>query len=355
LDLYQKTTGAGFSFSVPYGYGTVRFGGHSRFVDCADQRDTMGECADLQVCVIKGSLHTEMLGLPQSYLVERELDGMLSGLLHGSCNVAIGHTADLEKALPLVPNDIDVKLGSRVLASEPVAIVTRDDDPMWSDLVNWVLLALVHADDLGITQSKAHHFPTTMSFGRGFEHMFQHAIGSVGTFLEIRNRYSIGLDDKQKPRDALHLVSSDRGLSGALLSPDLGNAHGAVGPDPVANGYMNRILQRGYVNCGITRQLAGFARQDAQTGEWNGMDFDFCRAVSASLFHGKPDDDRLKIVYFDDNNINDTLHKEAFEALAGGRVDLLSGMSMSLSRDVSEASSGKGFSFSLPYFYDNNQ
>lgn len=324
-------------------------------MDCADQRSTIGECADLQVCVIKGSLHTEMLGLPQSYLVERELDGMLSGLLHGPCNVAIGHTADLEKALPLVPNHFDVKLGSRVLASEPVAIATRDDDPMWSDLVNWVLLALVHADDLGITQDMANHFPTTMSFGKGFEHMFQHAISSVGTFLEIRNRYSIGLNNQDIPRDALHLVSSDRELSGALLSPDLGNAHSTVGPDPVANGYMDRMIQRGHFICGITRPRAGFAQQDPATGKWRGLDVDFCRAVSASFFHVKPDD-HLKIVDFVDNDIiNDNLHEDAFEALADGRVDILSGMSMSLSRDVSEPSSGKGFSFSLPYYYDNEQ
>jgi hypothetical protein len=323
-------------------------------VDCADQRNTVGECADLQVCVIKGSLHTEMLGLPRSYLVERELDGMLSGLLDGPCNVAIGHTADLEKALPLVPNNIDVKLGSRILASEPVAIATRDDDPMWSDFVNWVLLALVHADELGIAQNQSSHFPTTMSFGRGFEHMFQHAIGSVGTFLEIRNRYSMGRSDN-KPRDALHLVSSERERTGALLSPDLGNAHSTVGPDPVANGYLARMIQRGHVICGVTRQRGGFAQQDPLSGYWSGLDVDFCRAVSASLFHGEPDL-HLQIVDFDDNTINNTtVQEDAFEALADGRVDILSGMSMSLSRDVSEPSSGRGCSFSLPYYYDNER
>jgi general L-amino acid transport system substrate-binding protein len=149
------------------------------------------------------------------------------------------------------------------------------------------------------------------------------------------------------------LVSGERELSGALLSPDLGNAHSTVGPDPVANGYMNQILQRGHMICGIARQRAGFAQQDPLTGEWRGMDVDFCRAVSASLFHGNPDR-HLKLVDFD-NNSTYTLHQTAFEALANGRVDILSGMSMSLSRDVSEPSSGEGCSFSLPYYYDNEQ
>jgi ABC-type amino acid transport substrate-binding protein len=145
----QKTAGAGFAFSVPYGYGTVRMGGHSRFVDCADERDTRGECTNLKVCVIKGSLHVQMAGLPKTYLVERELDDMLSGLLEGRCNVAVGHTPDLEKALLLVPNHFPVKLGKRVLSSEPLAIATRDDDPQWSDLVNWVLLALMVSNQSG--------------------------------------------------------------------------------------------------------------------------------------------------------------------------------------------------------------
>lgn len=118
-------------------------GGRSRFVDCADERNTRGECSNLQVCVIKGSLHVQMVGLPKPYIVELELADMLPGLLNGRCNVAVGHTTDLEKALLLVPNHFAVKLGKRVLSSEPLAIATRDDDPQWSDLVNWVLLALM--------------------------------------------------------------------------------------------------------------------------------------------------------------------------------------------------------------------
>jgi ABC-type amino acid transport substrate-binding protein len=344
----QKTTGAGFAFSVPYGYGTVRMGGHSRFVDCADDHSTRGDCSNLQVCVIKGSLHVQLVGLPKPYIVELELDDMLPGLLDGRCNVAVGHTPDLEKALLLVPDRFAVKVGKRVLSTEPLSIVTRDDDPEWSDLVNWVLLSLMYADEHGITtQSLADYFSSTTSFGRRFEHMFFDAIGSVGSFLEIRSRYSHG-EHNHTPRDALHFINQHE-LSGALLSPDFGNAD-RTGPDPASDGYITNILYRGYFICGITGQRPGFAVLNPNTGGWSGLDVDFCRAVAASLFHGNPDY-YMEIVHF----ASDSPHDDAFEALADGRVDVLAGMRMSFARDVFQPTCRQGFSFSLPYYYDNER
>jgi general L-amino acid transport system substrate-binding protein len=172
--------------------------------------------------------------------------------------------------------------------------------------------------------------------------MFQDAIGSVGSFLEIRSRYS-HREHNHTPRDALHFINRHE-LSGALLSPDLGNAD-RIGPDPVSDGYMAKILSRGHFICGITSQRAGFAVLNPHTGGWSGLDVDFCRAVSASLFHGNPDY-YMEIVHFN----SDSPYDEAFEALADGRVDVLAGMRMNFARDVFDSTS-----FSLPYYYDNEQ
>ncbi|MDA1240698.1 MAG: amino acid ABC transporter substrate-binding protein [Chloroflexi bacterium] len=37
------------------------------------------------------------------------------------------------------------------LSKEPLAPVVRDDDPAWADLVNWVILGMIAADELGVT------------------------------------------------------------------------------------------------------------------------------------------------------------------------------------------------------------
>jgi len=40
---------------------------------------------------------------------------------------------------------------SATLSKEPLAPATRDEDPLWSDLVNWVVLGMIAADELGVT------------------------------------------------------------------------------------------------------------------------------------------------------------------------------------------------------------
>ena len=70
---------------------------------------------------------------------------------------------------------------------------------------------------------------------------------------------------------------------------------------------------------------------------------DFCRALSAALFDGV------------DNTVvfSDLSATERFQALEAGDVDVLSRLTTdNLERDVLEPSTGVGFSFSQPDFYD---
>ncbi|PKN82112.1 MAG: amino acid ABC transporter substrate-binding protein [Chloroflexi bacterium HGW-Chloroflexi-9] len=39
------------------------------------------------------------------------------------------------------------------LSKEPLAPLVRDDDPAWADLVNWVVLGMLAADELGVTST----------------------------------------------------------------------------------------------------------------------------------------------------------------------------------------------------------
>ena len=74
-----------------------------------------------------------------------------------------------------------------------------------------------------------------------------------------------------------------------------------------------------------------------------GFDVDFCRALSAAIFDGDPD----HVIY------SDLPASERFQALASGDVDVLSRLTtLTLSRDVNESTTGEGFSFSQPNFYD---
>ena len=99
---------------------------------------------------------------------------------------------------------------------------------------------------------------------------------------------------------------------------------------------LDDVKAKGYIDCGVTTGLAGFAAPDDQ-GNWAGFDVDFCRAMSAAIF-GDPD----KVKY------TPTTGKTRFTALQSGEVDVLArNTTWTLSRDVD-----LGFEFIGVNYYD---
>jgi len=61
----------------------------------------------------------------------------------------------------------------------------------------------------------------------------------------------------------------------------------ALGAQQAAAQTMEAMRERGFLICGSSSPLAGFAQQDAD-GRWSGFDVDLCRALAAAVF-GNPD------------------------------------------------------------------
>lgn len=99
---------------------------------------------------------------------------------------------------------------------------------------------------------------------------------------------------------------------------------------------LEKISQRGELNCGVGTGLAGFALPDAD-GEWQGLDADFCRALAAAIF-GDPA--KVKFVPL--------TAKDRFAAIQAGQADLLARTTTwTLSRDTAN-----GLNFRAINFYD---
>jgi general L-amino acid transport system substrate-binding protein len=99
---------------------------------------------------------------------------------------------------------------------------------------------------------------------------------------------------------------------------------------------LDAVKARGILNCGSGTGLAGFGLPDAQ-GNWNGLDVDMCRAVSAAVFN---DATKIKFVSLS--------AKDRFTALQSGEVDVLSrNTTWTLSRDTS-----LGMNFAGVNYYD---
>ena len=101
-------------------------------------------------------------------------------------------------------------------------------------------------------------------------------------------------------------------------------------------GTLDDVKAKGYLDCGVTTGLAGFASPDDK-GEWAGFDVDFCRAMAAAVL-GDP-----KAVKF-----TPTTGKTRFPALQSGEVDVLArNTTWTFSRDVD-----LGFEFVGVNYYD---
>ena len=94
-------------------------------------------------------------------------------------------------------------------------------------------------------------------------------------------------------------------------------------PAAVQAATLDDVKAKGFLQCGISTGLAGFAFTDA-AGNWDGFDVAFCRATAAAIF-GDPD--AIKFT--------PTAAKTRFTSLSSGEVDLLyRNTTWTLSRDV---------------------
>jgi general L-amino acid transport system substrate-binding protein len=103
-----------------------------------------------------------------------------------------------------------------------------------------------------------------------------------------------------------------------------------------ADGTLDAVKKKGFVQCGVGDGLPGFSNPDAK-GTWTGLDVDVCRAVAAAVLG-----DASKVKYVS------LTAKERFTALQSGEVDLLSrNTTWTLTRDGS-----LGLTFAGVNYYD---
>ena len=99
---------------------------------------------------------------------------------------------------------------------------------------------------------------------------------------------------------------------------------------------LDKVRERGHLQCGVSQGLPGFSNVDDQ-GNWSGLDADYCRAVAAAVF-GDPS----KVKY------TPLSGKERFTALQSGEIDLLSrNTTWTMTRDTA-----LGLNFAGVIYYD---
>ena len=69
----------------------------------------------------------------------------------GRCDVLTSDLSQLAAHRATAPNPADYLLLPEVISKEPLAPVVRHGDDQWYDIVNWTVMALIQAEELGIT------------------------------------------------------------------------------------------------------------------------------------------------------------------------------------------------------------
>ena len=301
------------------------------------------DCSTVKVCVEAGTTTIDAVRkiLPEDNVVEAtDLEAAYQGLIDGVCNVIAGGRAEVAQPSAInngFSDEDSYAVGTNLLLRDPLAMVTRDDDRRWCDVIFWTHQALVAAEEQGIAQSTAGDLTATVVFGESLDDIFVEAVRAVGNYGEVYARNV----EPIIPRSGFDLINA--GDSGRLYSLPFGSLSvEGVNPLNFPESTIAKIHQRGHLRCGITRR-ASFAELNPETLEFEGYDVDFCKAISAAIFDGPVDN----IVFVD------LLASNRFEYLARGTVDVLSRFTThTLERDVDEPTTGMGFSFTVPNYYD---
>ena len=116
------------------------------------------ELGGATVCVLPGTT-TEMNaadffrrnGLQWKPVVIEQTAELSKAFFAGRCDCLTSDASQLAAHRSVAPNPADYVLLPEIISKEPLAPVVRHGDDQWFDIVNWTIMALIEAEELGIT------------------------------------------------------------------------------------------------------------------------------------------------------------------------------------------------------------
>lgn len=131
---------------------------------------------------------------------------MAEGLATGACNAVAGGVVDVSVSniRSIGQYEGEYETGSGRFSKDPLALVTRQDDPQWSAYVYWIVSAIFYAEEQGISADSSLDMPVVNLFGALHSRMFRDAVQAVGSYADI---YQRNIGDDEAPRGGLNLLN----------------------------------------------------------------------------------------------------------------------------------------------------
>jgi general L-amino acid transport system substrate-binding protein len=144
------------------------------------------------VCVLPGTT-TELNvadyfrsnGMKMKTVVIESTPELAKAFFAGRCDVLTSDASQLASTRSVAPNPGDYAILPEIISKEPLAPVVRHGDDQWYDIVNFTVLALIDAEELGITS-------------KNVDQMLNSKDPRIQRFLGVSpgNGKALGLDEK---------------------------------------------------------------------------------------------------------------------------------------------------------------
>lgn len=247
VDLLSRNTSISLTRDAPGGNGlsfapVILYDGGGLLVPVSSGINNLQDLAGTTVCLLSGSSNEQVIAdrmrqLALSYKPLRfhSADEAFSAYESGRCAAITSDRSGLAARRSRFRDPAAHRLLAISLSKEPLAPVTAQADPAWSDAVRWVVYGLIEAEQQGITQAnvaaklaEAKADPSLAARRRflGVEgHLGRQLglpddfvvrmIGAVGNYGEIYER-NLGEGSSLKLQRGLNRLQRDGGL---LVSP----------------------------------------------------------------------------------------------------------------------------------------
>jgi len=208
-------------------------------------------------------------------------------------------------------------------------------DREFSDIVNWVVQALLFGEERGLSKNATLCRNYTDSTLRGASELdFMKGVSCVGNYAEING------DPNNRGR-----INGINDGAGMLYAIPFGNIENEEAAESTTDSpALAKITSEGSLTCGVVVPET-YAGNVTAPDELVGMSVDYCRTLSAAIFVG--DSEKVKFLTFTESD------NSSIVALANGTLDVLAGARFWQKYDFAASPLLGGLHFSTPYFYGN--
>ncbi len=158
------------------------------------------DLAGATVCMLQGSTHELNLAdwmkqnnIQFQLVLLDTTDVLIKALLSGRCDVASSDSSNLASIRGAgVPNPDDFVILPDRISKEPLGPMVRRADDQWLDIVRWSMMAMLEAEEAGVTSANADDM-----LARSTNPTVQRLLGKTGDFGKL-----LGIDNAW----ALHII-----------------------------------------------------------------------------------------------------------------------------------------------------